>query len=98
MKINETALQQILQAYTPKAKGDTKAQRGDAAEPPVSSGDQISLSNAGQELQRMIRAAQSANDVRGERVDQIRTQLTSGSYVLNPQQIANRMLGLGGGE
>ena len=97
MKVNPAALQQILQAYDPKTKGAAGAQQGDATQS-SQPGDEITLSAQGQELQRMIQAAQNAEDVRAGRIDEIRTQLRTGQYLIDPQQIANKMLGLGGGQ
>lgn len=100
MKVNETALQQLLRAYNPKVTGESNAAKGGAApaDEAQSPSDAITISSEGQELQRAIKAAQQTDEVRSERVDQIRTQLRTGSYLLDPQAIANRMLGLGGGQ
>ena len=97
MKVNDAALQHILQSYDPKRPaGADKSQSGTGAAAAGSRGDQISISTQGQELQRAIRAAQQADEVRAERVSEIRTRLRSGQYLLNPQQIADRMLGVDG--
>lgn len=95
MKINETALQRIVRSYSPKVGSGTAA--GQKASPAAGS-DEISLSADAQGLQRMMRAAQAASGVRGERVAEIRSQINSGGYVLDPAKIANRMLGLSGGD
>jgi|GEM_PF-1783353 flagellar biosynthesis anti-sigma factor FlgM len=97
MKIDETALRQILQAYGPKGKAGSGApQPADGAV--GGRGDEITISSEGQVLQRMIRAAQQADEVRAARVQELRTKLRTGSYVLDPHVIANRMLGLSGGD
>ncbi|HLG74330.1 MAG TPA: flagellar biosynthesis anti-sigma factor FlgM [Chloroflexota bacterium] len=96
LRINDAALQQILQTYSPKGK---------AAPNPIQlteglssdNGDSITLSNQGQELQQMIKAAQQAGDVRAELVQELKQRLMNGSYQLDPQLIANNMLGLSGG-
>ena len=46
----------------------------------------------------MIRAAQTTDEMRTERVQELKTKLRTGGYVLDPQLIANRMLGLSGGD
>lgn len=96
LRINDAALQQILQTYSPKGKaGPSGTQRTDGTTGAGGS-DEITLSSAGQELQKMIRAAIQASDVRAERVQELKNKLMNGSYVLDPQLIANSMLGLNG--
>ncbi|HLQ32857.1 MAG TPA: flagellar biosynthesis anti-sigma factor FlgM [Chloroflexota bacterium] len=97
MKIDETALRNILQAYGPKGKAVPSGPRTDGAGSTDGRGDEISISSQGQELQRMIRAAQQAEEVRAARVEELRTQLRTGKYLLDPQLIAKKMLGLNGG-
>jgi flagellar biosynthesis anti-sigma factor FlgM len=95
--VNDAALQQALQSYGVKQPAASeKTSSGDATNGAGSRGDQISISTEGQELQRAIRAAQQADEVRAERVAELRTSLRSGKYLLNPQQIADRMLGVDG--
>ncbi|MBV9119511.1 MAG: flagellar biosynthesis anti-sigma factor FlgM [Chloroflexi bacterium] len=97
MKVNDAALQQVLRAYSPKQTGESSSSNNTDAGASVR-GDEVTLSSEGQELQRAIRAAQQVEDVRSERVDQIRTQIRTGQYLLDPQKIASKMLGLGDGE
>ena len=93
MRIDEGALRQILQSYGPKGQGvPGNARRSDPASS-APGGDAITISNEGQELQRLIRAAQASDGVRSERVQQLQTQLRTGGYVLDPQLIAQSMLG-----
>ena len=97
-RINEAALQQILQAYSPKGKaGSGGPQRTDGTGSTERS-DEITISDRGQELQRIIRAAHQVDEVRAQRVMELQTQLRTGSYLLDPQLIANKMLGLSGGD
>jgi flagellar biosynthesis anti-sigma factor FlgM len=98
MKIDEAALRQILQSYGPKGQGTPgNLRRSDPAASGNNRGDEITISSEGQELQRMIRAAQAADGIRSERVQQLQEQLRTGSYVLNPQLIAQNMLGFSDG-
>ena len=97
MKVNETALQNLLRAYSPKESGSNKGAKGSQGASDSSQGDEISISTEGQTLQRAIQAAQQASDVRNERVAEIRAQMQAGQYLLDPQAIADRMLGVYGG-
>jgi flagellar biosynthesis anti-sigma factor FlgM len=98
MKIDEAALRQIMQSYGHKGQGTAGNTRRSDAASSANRSDEISISNEGQELQRMIRAAQASDGVRSERVLQLQTQLRTGGYVLDPQLIANSMLGISGGD
>jgi|SRR6266567_7887160 len=98
MKIDETALRQILQAYGPKGKVSSGAPRPADEGVATSRSDEITISSEAQDLQRMIRAAQTTDEMRTERVQELKTKLRTGGYVLDPQLIANRMLGLSGGD
>lgn len=98
MQINEAALRQILQAYGPQGQGTAKTRRTDDSGSSSQRGDEITISSQGQELQRMIRSAQQADDVRAARVQELQTQLRTGSYNLDANQIAQNMLGLADGD
>jgi flagellar biosynthesis anti-sigma factor FlgM len=96
MRVDEAALRQILQSYNADRTGGAgKGQRagGGAA----GQSDQITISPEGQELQRLIQAAHLAEDVRTEVVEEVRTRIRTGAYLLDPQSVANKMLGLGEG-
>lgn len=96
MRIDEAALRQIMQSYGPKGQGVPGPRQADNAN--GGKGDEITISSEGQELQRMIRAAQASDGARSERVLQLQQQLRTGAYVLDPQLIANSMLGISGGD
>ena len=97
MRIDEAALRQIMQSYGPKGQGVPGSVRQSDATA-AGKGDEITISSEGQELQRLIRAAQASDGVRSARVLELQTQLRTGGYVLDPQLIANSMLGLSGGD
>lgn len=95
MKINPAALQQVLQSYeAAKADGANKG-KGAAGAAPVRN-DQITISPEALELQRLLQAANVTQDVRTQTVEDVRTSIRTGAYLLSPQAIANKMLGLGG--
>jgi flagellar biosynthesis anti-sigma factor FlgM len=98
MKIDEAALRQILQSYGPKGQGVPGNQQRTDAATSGSPTDEITISSEGQELQRLIRAAQASDGIRSQRVLELQTQLRTGGYMLDPQLIANSMLGFSGGD
>lgn len=72
---------------TAKANGEDKAASGTSG---VSS-DQVKLSKDYQELVAK-RASMSQDDIRTEKVAQISAQLQSGTYQIEPEKIAGKML------
>src|SRR5579884_2805063 len=98
MKVNESALQTLLRAYSPKESGSNKGAASSQGAGSPASGDEVSISSEGQTLQRAIQAALQAGDVRAERVAEIRAKMQAGQYLLDPQAIADRMLGVNGGQ
>jgi flagellar biosynthesis anti-sigma factor FlgM len=98
MKVNEAAAQQLLRLYTKNSQESGAPQgAGRGADAADARSDEVTISSEGQGLQRAIQAAQQAADVRTERVLEIRAKMQSGQYVLDPQAISDRMLGLNGG-
>ena len=94
MKIDQAALQQVLQTY--QANNAAAAGKATPADQnPTSGSDEISISPEAQQLQGVIAQARLTEDVRTEQVEEIRTKLRTGAYMLDPQAIANKMLGLG---
>jgi negative regulator of flagellin synthesis FlgM len=60
--------------------------------PPSETADRVELSKGYQEINRIKKLAMEMNDIRTERVDQVRRMIESNSYVINPDKIANKML------
>ncbi|SRR5712692_3259470 len=89
MRIEPNAAQRDVQSYATKRVAADEQPRTSADAPAA----EVSISPEAQELQRYIRAAQSVDDIRHDRVDDIRTQLRSGAYQLDPHSIATKMLG-----
>lgn len=54
--------------------------------------DSVALSEQARLLARTLEAAEAASDVRPELVDELRTQVNDGTYRVNVNQIAARML------
>jgi flagellar biosynthesis anti-sigma factor FlgM len=94
VNVNPAGIQQVLQSYSDaRNAGAPKAPANGA---PAPQGDAVTISPEAQELQRLVQAAHVAEDVRSEEVEAIRTRIRTGAYMLDPQAIARRMLGLGG--
>jgi negative regulator of flagellin synthesis FlgM len=69
-----------------KVSADNKAQANGV------SSDRVELSKDYQDLAQAKKVLMARDEIRTERVDQIRTQLYSGNYTINPEEIAGKML------
>lgn len=56
------------------------------------SADKLDLSKDYQELAQVKKIMMSRDQIRTEKVDQIRSQLESGTYAVDPEKIAARMV------
>jgi negative regulator of flagellin synthesis FlgM len=70
-----------------KASGDTKAAQANGA-----SSDRVQLSKDYQDLAQAKKISMSRDEIRTDRVDQVRSALDSGNYAINPDGIAGKML------
>jgi flagellar biosynthesis anti-sigma factor FlgM len=70
-----------------KASGDNKAAQANGV-----SSDRVQLSKDYQDLAQANKVSMSRNDVRADKVDQVRSALDSGNYAINPDGIAGKML------
>jgi len=96
VNVNPAAIQQVLQSYAEaRNAGAPKAPAADSSSA-ASQNDEVTISPEAQELQRLVQTAHLAENVRTEQVEEIRTRIRTGSYLLDPQAIAAKMLGLGG--
>ncbi|MHC1726122.1 MAG: flagellar biosynthesis anti-sigma factor FlgM [Syntrophobacteraceae bacterium] len=70
-----------------KPGGEEKAASGNGV-----SSDRVQLSQDYLELAQAQKAMTAAEDIRIEKVEQIRNQIESGNYLIQPAAIAGRML------
>ncbi|WP_415902030.1 flagellar biosynthesis anti-sigma factor FlgM [Neptuniibacter sp. QD29_5] len=71
----------------------TKTGSNDApAQSPSSKGDTVKLSNAAQTLQNVEKQLANAPDVDSERVERLKQEIESGSYQINAERVAEKML------
>ncbi|MGH2366517.1 MAG: flagellar biosynthesis anti-sigma factor FlgM [Chloroflexota bacterium] len=96
MRINDAMLQQIFRGYKSADTSSGKTGRAGSSSGASRGGDEVSISAEGQSLQRLVQAAAGSTDVRTDRVAELKSQIQSGQYTIDPRAIANRMLGLGG--
>jgi negative regulator of flagellin synthesis FlgM len=89
VRISNEQTQQILAAQGVKAP---KPAKGAEAARPVSGSDAVSVSTQGQDISKAIAAYGNIQDVRADRVAELRAQITGGSYNVSGQNIAESML------
>jgi negative regulator of flagellin synthesis FlgM len=83
--LNETADKQGINA---------PANTAETAETELSQDDRVSLSNESRELQAAKDAVANVPDVREEKVAALQQAIESGSYEINPGDIAEKMIGV----
>ena len=68
-----------------------KTNTNDNASTPKAS-DRVQISKEYQEISTVKRVSMELSDIRSERVEQLREMIENGTYVVNPKEIANKML------
>lgn len=97
MKITNTTGNYDNQAYVKEMTDNKRTEPREAQAPEkkmeTPKGDTVSLSAASRDLQIAKAAAQSYPDIRTEKVDALKTAILEGSYVIDPEKIAEKMTG-----
>ena len=83
----------LLDPYSAAASLDKSSEprlktRGDSAETPSPQGDTVTVSQDALLLTEARRTAQNAPDVRAEKVEALRTQVSNGTYKVDSNRIA----------
>ena len=69
-----------------------RAARTDAADGSTRRADRVTVSRQAQELYRAMQAVGQQEDVRADRVDALRAQIAAGTYRVDAQGIAERLV------
>lgn len=72
---------------TQKAGDDSKTAQANGV-----SSDRVQLSKDYQDLAQANKASMSREDIRTDKVDQIKSRVNNGSYTINPNAVAGKML------
>ena len=67
----------------------TKSQGGTSS---TSGTEQIAISSKAKDIQKATEAVNAAPDIRIEKVDRIKEQITNGSYIVSSEQLAEKIL------
>ena len=81
------AYNQVAQLYGVQNKA--RVQKSQSA---YSVSDQVSISQAGKDFQIAKNAVSGASDIREDKVAQLKQQIDSGSYSVNPDDFASKLL------
>ncbi len=91
MIISNKQVQNILKIYNQDLKSSSVNKAG-AVKAANSSKDELALSGEGRIKQKAFQVARQANDFRQERVDLLREQISSGSYTVTDDEVADKMI------
>ena len=75
-----------------QAAGRKSAPEESVAKPADSAAGEVSLSSAAQSMSKLESAINSSPDVNSSKVEEIKRAIAEGSYSINPESIAERML------
>lgn len=96
MKITETNVNYGRQAYVQGAENTTSpdnAKTAQMAEPKKAPEDKVSLSANAKDLQVAKEAMALSPDVRTDKVYEVQSAIQSGSYKIDAQQVADKIIG-----
>ncbi|MBI1747860.1 MAG: flagellar biosynthesis anti-sigma factor FlgM [Acidobacteria bacterium] len=94
MKIENTDYN-IIQESGPQPVGGAAASRAEAAHAADSdsrSADSVNISSTSQQINSLRDLVNAAPDIRQDRVDSIKADVQSGSYVVSSRQIADKII------
>ncbi len=89
MRINPSVSASAIARYDNAIRQKTSAQPG------LSTEDKVELSDRAQTYAKMVKAAMDSEDVSDTRVHAVMNRIASGSYTIDVDKIAEKMMGLG---
>lgn len=91
MIISGKQVQNLLRIYGKTVNTDGVKPKAETAAPRRAP-DAVSISGEGKLKQKALQAAYQAEDVRGDRVDDIRQAITAGTYNVSEEEVAEKMI------
>ena len=79
-------------AETTSVGQDDKARPQAQPTPEQASGDRVELSEKSKQIARVRDLAESAPDIRRDKVEEIKAKLAAGTYQVNAEEIADKLL------
>lgn len=91
MIISNTQVQNILKIYNKDLKSSSQ-NKAEAVKPASSGKDELALSGEGRIKQKAFQVARQADTFRQDRVDELREQISSGTYTVTDDEVADKMI------
>jgi len=89
MKISSNQVQSLLKVYGKTLK---LSNRGLRAERGRLKADNVTISGEGKLMQKAIQAARQAEDIRQDKVEELREAVATGVYEVSPEDVAEQMI------
>jgi len=89
MKISSGQVQSLLKIY---GKSVRPSYQNSRTEVNRIKADNVMISGEGKLKQRAIQAAGQAEDIRQDKVDELREAVTTGTYEVSPDEVAEQMI------
>lgn len=84
-----------IETYAARAKPSDETKNAPAAAR-KSKRDEVTLSSEARQLQRILKEVHKADDVRSELVQRLKNEIASGTYKIDAEKLADKLLGLDG--
>ena len=91
--INSKYDQAYLKEAADNRRADMKTPVAEDSKTDSAKGDKVSLSDASRDLALAQQAVASEPDVRAEKVAQIKQDIEAGQYKVNPEKVADKLIG-----
>lgn len=89
MKISNSQVQNLLKIYGKSTKIPNQSSRVESA---GNRTDNVMISGEGKLMQKAIQAARQADDIRPDKVDELRQAVAAGTYEVSPDEVAEQMI------
>ncbi|GEM_PF-596770 len=93
MMISDKQINQVVRAYTNKVEGAYKNKVEPAEQKKVQKKDKVDLSEQALEIKKLQEKIGPLDEVRTDRVEKIKYSVDTGTYKVDGQDVAAKMLG-----
>lgn len=90
MIISSTQVQNMLKIYGKQTRTDNVRPREEVV--PSGKADQVKISGEGKLMQKALQAVRQAEDVRKDKVEELKEAIASGTYNVTDEEVAEQMI------
>lgn len=90
MKITNSNIQKALGAYKKQEVKENNSKKTESSR--LKRKDEFEISNEGKEFQAIMKNLKNTPDVRQQKIDELKAKINSGSYKIDSDEIAKKML------